>query len=328
LSDDFETEELVKQIGLISHLENDIKFVYEFAQTLGIEVLHFKDSSFSQAIEKLNSLEDSPTLFARTESLEELVILDQAVKNSNRPVETHLFVADVLLEKRSILLRSHSIENLLFVKNNFLEESGQFYAHATNNSENINFGIKNHWPSREICRHALQSSHQKKSIADEMRTKLIDLKMHDGVVNAAVSAIDELIMNAFFDAPVDENGLQLYANTDRSELIQFDDITESVLTRLSTLGDFAALQVTDSFGSANRVSLLTHACRSLSRTSAAFGQNAKSSGLGLAMVLGSGGSLKYRVKSGERTEANVYFRTNSRPNEVKSQFQFISVSHS
>jgi hypothetical protein len=324
----FEAEESVKQLGLISHLENDIKFSNEFAQTLGFEVLQFKDTNVSQAIEKLNSLESSPTLFVRAMSLEELVIADQAIKNSNRPVEAHLFVGDELLDKRSILLRSHSIENLLFTKDAFAEQSGHFYALATASSDDINNNFKIQWPRSEICRHMMQTSHQKKNIATDMKTRLMNLNMHDGVANAAVSAIDELIMNAFFDAPVDENGLQLYANTDRSELIQFDDIKKSVHTTLSTLGDFAALQVTDSFGSADRVSILTHACRSLSGTSAVFGQNAKSSGLGLAMVLASGGSLSYRIKPGERTEAKVFFRTNSRPNEVKKQFQFISVTQS
>lgn len=147
---------------------------------------------------------------------------------------------------------------------------------------------------------AMQSHLQKKGIGGRMAAML-------------AQAVDELILNAVFDAPRDDSLQPTRHALDRSEDFELSE-REQVEVELAAPGGYLAVSVTDRFGSLRRSNLF----RAL--TGATEGPR-----LGLSRVHESGISLVFTGKARESTRAMLICPEVANYKEFRTSFHFLSV---
>ena len=137
----------------------------------------------------------------------------------------------------------------------------------------------------------------------------------DEKVRRVETAADELVLNAVYEAPRDDEGQPLHAHADRRELVVLPAQAQ-VRLRWGCDGRTFALSVADRFGALDRAVVVDHVGKLLdARTQrvarghggptgqSGQGGSPGSSGLGLALAFGAGNELALHVASGRFTEA-------------------------
>ena len=139
-----------------------------------------------------------------------------------------------------------------------------------------------------------------------------------------VNAVDELLMNAIYDAPSTLGGEQSFKAVARNADIELSGRHEVEL-QMAHDDDYVAFTVIDRFGSLHKQSLLSHVFRSFSDREYEVNEFVAGAGLGLATTLKTGGSLLFLSEPGIRTEVTVLFKRARNLREFKEQFRFISI---
>jgi hypothetical protein len=137
------------------------------------------------------------------------------------------------------------------------------------------------------------------------------------------NAVDELLMNAMFDAPVDELGRQILASTSRASVFELKDKSEVEL-QIGFDGTYVGLTAVDHFGSLDKNKLLSYISKIYTSDEYKVRTAVAGAGIGLASVFRSGGSFFFASESRARTEVTVFFRRAESFREFKDQFKFIS----
>lgn len=164
------------------------------------------------------------------------------------------------------------------------------------------------------------TSTEKPEIVDLITKKLSSSNLNSRIVNQIASTADELIMNAFFDAPVDQQGNQLYNQVCRSE-----KITSPLVHIQMTIDPFSniILKVKDTYGSMKKDKLLSHLGKKLKSMNYEPDLNYAGAGLGLVTSLKSGASLFFKVDPQNTTEVIVVFPSSKSYKAFRHQSQFL-----
>lgn len=147
----------------------------------------------------------------------------------------------------------------------------------------------------------LKQSDQKKWALGVIGNKFQSL-VPSRLLNLIQTTCDELIMNAFFDAPV-ENGLVLYKNTPRTQLINPPRPVEVIMGESEKE---VAISVTDFYGSVNNHSIVKHLKKTF-QVEDYTSPKGEGAGLGLSMSVKRNTSLFIRVVPGEASQFVVIF---------------------
>ncbi len=124
----------------------------------------------------------------------------------------------------------------------------------------------------------------------------------DEKVRRVETAADELVLNAVYEAPRDDDGQPLHAHADRREVVVLPAQAQ-VRLRWGCDGRTFALSVADRFGALDRAVVVAHVGKLLdARTQRVARGAAGSSGLGLALAFGAGNELALHVAAGRFTE--------------------------
>jgi hypothetical protein len=138
--------------------------------------------------------------------------------------------------------------------------------------------------------------------------------------NQVAQETDELLLNAIFDAPVDEEGAHYRKKLERNAQFPLDKKEEVILSVMSN-HRFLGVSIKDQFGSLDLGKLIP----SLHRNYRTDGyQPNEGAGLGLNKVVESGFSLFLVSLAGESTEAMLFFPCSKNHAEFKSKFRFLS----
>lgn len=169
----------------------------------------------------------------------------------------------------------------------------------------------------------LSNTNQKLDAVEAVRKYLVEAKFQGRIASLISNAVDELLMNAMYDAPVDELGKQLYTMTARNQNRALTG-KSSVLLKLGFDGDRVGISVTDFYGSVDRQKLLNHVSSNYNRRAYMISATNAGAGLGVANVFRSGGSLSYLCESGIKTESTLLYKVTHSYREFKDQFRFFS----
>lgn len=169
----------------------------------------------------------------------------------------------------------------------------------------------------------LQVSTQKQGAVEAVRNYLLAAKFQARMASVVSNAVDELLMNAIFDAPIDEIGRQAFASTPRSASFQLEG-QHAVELEIGFDGQYVAVTAIDQFGSLDKVKLLTHISKIYTDEEYKVKTSVAGAGIGLATVYRSGGSFFFASEAQTRTEVTVFFRRTDSFREFKDQFRFIS----
>lgn len=169
----------------------------------------------------------------------------------------------------------------------------------------------------------LKKSSQKQDAVEAVKNYLIAAKFQNRMSTVIANAVDELLMNAIFDAPVDEIGKPLLASVPRTALINLED-QHAVEMHVGFDGEYVAITAVDLYGSLDKVKLMTHISKIYTDEEYKVKTSVAGAGIGLATVFRSGGSLFFVSENKVRTEVTVFFKRTDNFREFKDQFRFIS----
>ena len=169
----------------------------------------------------------------------------------------------------------------------------------------------------------LQATNQKQDAVEAVKNYLLAVKFQSRMAAVIANSVDELLMNAMFDAPVDEVGRTLYDSTARSTVIKLDG-KNAVEMHVGYDGEYVAISAVDLFGSLDKVKLLKHISKIYTDEEYRVKTQVAGAGIGLATVFRSGGSFFFVSESRVKTEVTVFFRRTENFREFRDQFRFLS----
>jgi hypothetical protein len=168
-----------------------------------------------------------------------------------------------------------------------------------------------------------QISTQKQNAVEAVKNYLLAAKFQTRMATVIANAVDELLMNAMFDAPVDELGKPVLASTPRATPIKLEG-RQTVEMQVGYDGKYVGITAIDLFGSLDKVKLLSHISKIYTDEEYKVKTSVAGAGIGLATVFRSGGSFFFVSESQARTEVTVFFKRTDSFREFKDQFRFIS----
>ena len=235
------------------------------------------------------------------------------------------FLADRPLQENREVTKSPFFGTYFERPTTKLEECADFYARFVLAGENAETHDLKHFLSERgnIQEITLVRSDQKQEAAEAVRQYLIQAKIPGRIANIIANAVDELLMNAIFDAPIDDLGRLKYSSTERNQIRELKG-QEQVKMSIGFDGFYVGVSISDFFGTLDRPRLLNHVSMDYREREYTLRRGLAGAGLGLAAVYNSGGSLIYHCEAGQKTEATLLYRACENFRDFKNQFHFFS----
>lgn len=318
-------------IILISSNAEDRQFVDEVASRAGLPILQFCEAATAAAqtaalAEKL--------VFVDVSTEEHLLAFKAAYssqiglgKGRINPNFLHFITFDTP-ESMRLMSRSNLLGHFIVRNYGSPAEAGRHYGRLVHGlCQGLGFALdKLIPPPANVKVIKLKHSREKQDAIDtitEFLSQETDFKGRQ--VSLIVNAVDELLMNAIYDAPTDETGGQELRSVKRDTPLELGE-DRSVEMQIGFDGEYAAITVVDRFGSIDKVKLLGHILDNYAKNTLFRPDSADAgAGIGLATTFKLGGSLFFVQEPGEKTEATVFFRQASTFKEFRNQFRFISI---
>ncbi len=164
---------------------------------------------------------------------------------------------------------------------------------------------------------------QKQEGVEAVKNFLLALKFKSRMATVVANAVDELVMNAMFDAPADDFGSPLFMSTPRDTVMDLEG-RRAVEMVVGYDGSTVGIMAIDLFGSLDKKKLIAHISKRYTEEEYKVKRNMAGAGIGLATVFRSGGSFFFCCEKAEKTEVTVFFQRTDNFREFKDQFRFIS----
>lgn len=313
---------------LISQLPEDFAFATIVARTAGLELRHVQEPKAGMAILQA---EESKAIFVDVSDEQRYGLFEAAIQEtiglfSDRihPNAIH-FITPLTIDQVPYLIKSPLFGNLLLRRFEFMEEAAGHYGRivAVTQQERAWTLEKLLKPGTKVQTVKLVTSDQKQNAVDAIKNYIIAARFQTRMATLVANAIDEILMNAMFDAPVDELGGTLYHNTPRSASLRLEG-RHSVEVQVGFDGTYVGITAIDHFGSLNKAKLLAHVSKVYTSEEYKVKTTNAGAGIGLATVYRTGGSFFFASESRERTEVTVFFKRTDSYRQFKEQFRFFS----
>jgi hypothetical protein len=186
-------------------------------------------------------------------------------------------------------------------------------------------GLSRYFPEGAASRKiTLTRSGQKTAAVDAIQNFFVKQSVNTRIAGLVAQAVDELIMNAIFDAPSLPNGMLIRRGTDRAldfELIE----KEHVYIEVASADDYVGINVTDLFGSLKREILMKFLSRDYRGEDYIVREKDPGAGLGLRGIIQTGMSLLFVCEPEVRTEVMVFFSKEVTYKEFRTGFRFLTI---
>lgn len=318
-----------KSLLLISKLSEDQIFAAEAAKVAGLTLITVGTAQEGASV----IVREEPTvIFVDTSSEAQYRELEKEVQDSVGLFSDKIsanaihFLAAEQLENVQYLIQSPLFGH--FIHRTYQEDPvsvGQHYGRIVRATQaDRAFGLANLMKENaKIQVVKIPLSSQKQSSVEAVRNYLIAAKFQTRMATLIANAVDELLMNAMFDAPVDELGKQMYKSTSRSTQLKLEG-KSAVEMHLGFDGSYVAITAVDLYGSLDKNKLLAHISKIYTDEEYKVKTSVAGAGIGLATVFHSGGSFFFVSESSSRTEVTVFFKRYDSFRMFKDQFRFIS----
>ncbi len=317
-----------KALLLLSNRPEDQAFAKVVADVAGIPFLIAKTAKEAAG---LIGDEKVATILADTSSEAQYQELESAIQDSVGLFSDKInansihFLSSEDLENVQYLVQSPIFGHFVLRQYGDVNEAGQHYgrivrATLAERAFDLKTLLKD---GAKIQVVKLKKSTQKQDAVEAVKNYLLAAKFQSRMATVIANAVDELMMNSIFDAPVDDLGKPMHNSTARSTLIHLDG-QHHVEMHVGYDGKYIAVTAIDLFGSLDKVKLLKHISKIYTSEEYKVKTGVAGAGIGLATVFRSGGSLFFVSESRVRTEVTVFFKRMDTFREFKDQFRFIS----
>jgi hypothetical protein len=318
---------LGRTLVLLSQNDQDFTFAAEVASVAGLSLK--KAASVEDAVQPLAAGEH-PILMVDLTSLELLSQFEQELQskvglfselvNGN----TFHFISDEDFDECSWLPESPLMGS--FILRNFKDPRGAGTRYGRLVAATLQeraYGIKNLLgPSAQVQTVRLGRSSQKMEAVEAVRGYAVAAGFNNRMASTIANAVDEILMNAIFDAPVDALGKQEKAMMPRTEDFALEG-RHLVEMEIGFDGKTIGIAAIDHFGSIDKTRILRHISKVYSTENYKLKSTSAGAGIGLSSVFQGGASFFYVCESGARTEAMVFFSLTESYREFREQFRFL-----
>jgi hypothetical protein len=175
----------------------------------------------------------------------------------------------------------------------------------------------------KVNEHEIGSTEDKRVVIGDLEDFLDQIDCYGAIKNAVLLVADELIMNAIFNAPRDDQGEPKYSNRHREQLKL--EPGERVTFRYACDGRNVALSVSDQFGSLDREVIVKYLQRCFTSGPAEMEEKRAGAGLGLYMVFNSITQLTFNIQAGVSTEVIALFYVRSGARAFKASGRSLNI---
>lgn len=317
-----------KLLLLISARPEDQAFAAEVAVMAGLSMRSVSDPREGAAL----IAEESPAVILCDTSTEaQYSALENAIQESvglfsdKINANSIYFLSSENLEKVQYLVQSPLFGHFIMRNYGDAKEAGAHYgrlvrAALAERSFGLNTLLKEGARVQQI---KLQLTTQKQDAVEAVKNYLLAAKFQSRMATVVANAVDELLMNAMFDAPTDDLGRPLFSSTARTASIKLEG-KHAVEMHVGYDGKYVAITAVDLFGSLDKAKLLSHISKIYTEEEYKVKTSVAGAGIGLATVFRSGGSFFFVSEARVRTEVTVFFRRTDSFREFKDQFRFLS----
>ena len=166
------------------------------------------------------------------------------------------------------------------------------------------FGLEKLMPWGTRIHSTLVGDYQEKSLAIAQLSELAEqMGVRRKYREAIEQCVDEMLMNALYDAPVDEHGKPLFAEIPTRSRIELR-VEQKVVVQYACDGTQFAVSVRDAFGTLERGTVLRYLHKCL-HSEQQIDRKTGGAGLGLYMMASNATRLLFNVLPGVATEAVV-----------------------
>jgi hypothetical protein len=219
---------------------------------------------------------------------------------------SYIVEGDRLFERIG-LLRDERVESILAHDERL--DDDEFIASATKTLEHDLFGLHKYFPWGVTVFSMKVNNYEEKSEAISIIMQYAEAAGMRGPVRDRIQlACDELMMNALYHAPVDDQGLERYRDRSRKELAQLSEVS-AIQVQYGCSGRYFGVSVRDAFGSLNRSRVLDYLTRISQGVGATIESKTTGAGLGIVSVAQSVSKLIFNLVPGTSTEAIALFDT-------------------
>jgi len=175
----------------------------------------------------------------------------------------------------------------------------------------------------------LASSKEKYPSIERVRDFFLGHGVSERIVRNIELILNELLMNAIFDAPVAADGNRPYSNTDRSESFEIQAGKRPSLS-YGISPDYLAVSVSDPYGSLSKKTFFSYLNRCFSERSV-LETVGKGAGMGLFLIFKSLDQMVINVAAGKKTEVIALLDHRASLGELKRRhhsFHFFDIDQS
>ena len=323
-----------KALILYSSRSEDQQFAMTIAEMTGLTYMHAPE--LKDAIELIQNT-DFGALIVDASYDEKFFHFEKALEEKvglfSDKINTNLFhfLASEELESINHLTQSSVFGNFILRKYRTPEaakNAGKRYANVVRASQKDRaFGLKNFFGEQsQIQTVKLKTSAQKQQIVEAIRSYLMKAKYPSRMANVIANAVDELIMNAIFTAPVDELGYKTYDKTPRDSDFPLDG-KQQVEVTVAFDGTQVGISATDQFGAIDKEKLVYHLSTVYTDETYKVRTSIAGAGIGLATTFRTGGSLLFVCEKNSKTEVAVIFERFDTYREFKDQFRYVAIQY-
>lgn len=231
------------------------------------------------------------------------------------------FLTHSLNQEQKIALLDFDGCNNLRVRDGVIDQS-EFAADIKKILTGNIFGLDKYLPyGSEIKRIYVSNYAEKSNCIAQVSQYAARMKVRKPIRNAIEQVLDELLMNAIYDAPVDKDGQPLFANlpTELRVNVQLDT-KKRVRVEFGCTNRYFAISVLDQYGSLRKRTILQYWKKCISEKNQ-IDQKPGGAGLGLYLVLNSVTGISINLQPSVATEMVCLFDLNYKNRDLPQSFQ-------
>lgn len=316
-----------KKLLLISSNKKDRDFLEALVKVAEVELI--VSDNAKTAMSHISSGVDCYFVDASSEQLyqgfekavQESVGMFSDKVNAN---QMHFIVQSDELNDSKFALNSSLYGSLLQRNYEPLGETANFYGRLIKRElTDKSLGLENLLSSKaKIQTIKFTKTSQKQDAVEAIRNYVVSAKFKGRLSSVIANAVDELLMNAMFDAPVDELGKRIYTQTSRNTNINLEG-RAAVEMQVGFDENYLAVTVADQFGSLEKNSVVSHMIKNYIDEDYKLKLTSAGAGLGLGNVFRSGANFLFSCDQGVRTEVSLFFKRTASFKDFKQQFRFL-----
>lgn len=176
----------------------------------------------------------------------------------------------------------------------------------------------------ELQNRIVTNSNQRETLREELQCHFKKIGIRGTVLDRVNTALEEMLMNAIYDAPVDSNGNHIFNHISRKNEIKLDTHQQSQLTYGSD-GVVLAVSVTDPFGSLTKDIIVDYLLSCYGGNAGSMNEKKGGAGRGLHQIVENADLTIFNVKKGVRTEVICLFNIDGQRREGQPSFHYFFV---